>query len=326
MFTAFSWIRAVQYRTTSFEVLSAMETELQGFVFQKKQSTQLLQDATDTHHSFAKQEWKLKRTQRLFQHETRMLEEIAEMELSSGADYASIPEEALKKFENRRSKDVAMKWIEHRQEAILHKIYNLQAYIQEDSRKRVIEKYGHGPHQVVFDVKSREGRKPGTFTVRMAPLSTVPHAIETFLDLVTNKIWDNTILYSHHTQSHVIAAAPIAYGTFNDKSHEIETMGFTGVSFPEYSKDFPHKRATIGFAGMSNNFYINSMDNEDHHGPGGQQHHELEGDADPCFGEIIAGLSVLFDMQYGRHKGYAPRGWQDYDLTRIMSAKVVPWP
>jgi len=326
MFTAFSWIRAVQYRTTSFEVLSAMDAEVKGFEFQKQQSTKLLRDATDTRNSFAKQQWKLKKTQRLFQHETRMLEEMAEMELSELYDNVEIPKEALEKFKNRQSEDIAKKWIGHRQEAILHKIYNLQAYIQEDSRKRVIEKYGHGPHHVEFEVKSREGRKPGKFTVRMAPLSMVPHAVETFLDMVTSKIWDNTILYSHHTQTHVIGAAPVAYGTFKSKDHELETLGFIGVSFPEYSKDFPHKKYSVGFSGTGPNFYINSMDNEDHHGPGGQQHHELEGDADPCFGEIIQGQGVMVDMQFGRHKGEAPRGWQDYDLTRVTSVKLVPWP
>jgi len=323
--TAFSWIRAVQYRTTSFEILSAMDAELQSFEFQKQQSAKLLEDTMGIRNSFGKQLYKLKRTQRLFQHETRMLEEMAEMEASSASDNVPIPKKALDKFNKRRSGDVAKKWIEHRNEAILHKIYNLQAYIQEDSRKRVIEKYGHGPHHVVFEVKSREGRKPGKFTVRMAPLSTVPHAIETFLDMVAMKVWDNTILYSHHTQSHVIAAAPIIYGTFKSKDHELESMGFTGVSFPEYSSEFPHKKNTLAFTGMSRNFFINSMDNSDHHGPGAQPHHELEGDADPCFGEIIDGFSVMMDMQYNRHKGDVPKGWQDYDLTRITSAKLIPF-
>lgn len=326
MFTAFSWIRAVQYRTTSFEIMSAMDAELDNFALKKKQSAKLLQDATDTQNSIARQHWALKKTQRLFSHETRMLEELAEMETLRESQNIEIPKEALEKFENRRSGNVAKEWIKHRQIAILHKIYNLQAHIQEDSRKRVIEKYGRGQYNVVFEVKSREGRKPGKFTVRMAPLSMTPHAIETFLDMVTNKIYDNTVLYSHQSTSHVVASAPISYGTFQSKQHELETLGFTGVSFPEYSKDFPHKKYTLGFSGMSTSFFINSMNNEDHHGPGGQQHHELEGDADPCFGEIIQGHTVLMDMQYNRHKGDAPRGWHDYDLTRVISVKLVPWP
>lgn len=303
-----------------------MDTEFDAFINKKKDSKKLLDDTMDTMNEIARQKWKLKRTQRLFQHETRMLEEMAEMEALSAEQNAEIPKAALENFEKRRSGKVAKKWIEHRQEAILHKIYNLQAFIQEESRKRVIEKYGPGPHDVVFEVKTREGRKPGKFTVRMAPLATVPHAIENFLDMVVNGIWDNTIIYSHHTQSHVAASSPVNYGTFETKEHEMETMGFTGVSFPEYSKDFPHKIHTIGFAGSTPNFYINTMDNEDHHGPGGQQHHELAGDADPCFGEIVQGFEILQDIQYNRHKGDVPRGWQDYDITRVTSARLITFP
>ena len=326
IFTAFSWIQAVQYRTTTYDILSAMDSEYEAFVSKKEQSSRLLDETTGTMMSFIKEKVKLKKTKRLFQHENRMLEEMAEMEALSASDNAEIPQEALENFKNRRSGNVAKKWIGHRQDAILHKVYNLQAYIQEQSRKRIIEKYGDGPHQVVFHVKSREGRKPGRFTVRMAPLSTVPHSIETFLDQVSNKIWDDTILYSHGTQDHVVAAAPITYRTFESKEHEMATLGFTGVSFPEYSWKYPHKKYTLGFVGSSSiNFFINAVDNTDHHGPGAQQHHELEGDADPCFGEIIEGFGVLQDMQYGRHTGI-PNGWEDFDLTRIMSAEVVPWP
>jgi len=162
--------------------------------------------------------------------------------------------------------------------------------------------------------------------VRMAPLNTVPHSVEAFLEMVTNKVWDNTIFYSHHSQSHVIAAAPLTYGTFRSKDHELEAMGYTGVGFPEYSKDFPHKRNTVGFMGTGPNFYVNAVSNEDHHGPGGEGHNmRLPGDADPCFGVIINGFDVLRDMQYGRHKGDRPSGWQDYDLTRIITATFVPF-
>ena len=322
VFTALSWIRAIQYRTTSFDIISAMDIELESLVFQKKQSVRLYKNGQDAKNAISQQQRKLKKTQRLFTHETRMIEEIAEIEASSEhGDNVELPA----KYRNRKSKTVTKKWIEHRQEALLHKVYNLQAYIQEGSRKRVIEKYGPGPHHVLFDVKSREGRKPGSFMVQMAPLSTVPHAVETFLDMVTNKVWDNTVFYSHHTQDHVIAAAPIVYGTFQSKDHQMESLGYEGVSFPEYSHSFPHKQFTLGFAGNGPNFYINPIDNAEHHGPGGiQRHHDLSTDADPCFGEIISGFDVVkFDMQIGRHKGNKPKGWADYDITRIITVKLV---
>lgn len=326
IFTALSWVRAIQYRSSSYDILSTMDAEIEAFALKKRHSSQLISETSDTMRLFSKEKVKLKKTQRLFQHETRMLEEMAELEASSANDNVEIPQKAIEKFRKRRSGNVAKQWIEHRQDVILQKIYNLQAYIQEQSRKRVIEKYGNGPHQVVFHVKSREGRKPGRFTVRMAPLSTVPHSIETFLDQVSNNIWDNTILYSHNSQNHVVAAAPLSYGTFESKEHELETLGFKGVTFPEYSEDYPHKKYTLGFVDGTLNFYINAFDNSEHHGPSNQPHHELEGDSDPCFAEIIEGFGVLQDMQYGRHKGATPGGWEDYDITRIMKAQIEPWP
>lgn len=324
--TAFSWIRAIQFRTANYELLEIMNTELEGIEQQKRHSTRLLQDAVDTKNSFAKQHWKLKKTQKNFKHETRMLEEMAELEAAAkGDDSVQIPKEAREKFQNRRTGDVAKKWIEHRQEALLHKVYSLQAYIQADSRQRVIQKYGYGPHHVVFQVKSREGRKAGKFTLRMAPLNTVPHAVETFLDMISNKVWDNTVFYYHHTQNHVIGAAPVAFGTFQSKDHDLKSMGFNGVSFPEYSASYPHRTHTMGFAGTGPNFYINTVDNESHHGPGSQGHHELAGDADPCFGEVINGFDTLREMQYARHRGDEARSWEDYDLTRIISATFAPF-
>mmetsp|Transcript_27706 Transcript_27706/g.31087 ORF Transcript_27706/g.31087 Transcript_27706/m.31087 type:complete len:462 (+) Transcript_27706:35-1420(+) len=325
--TALSWFRAIQYRTASFDILSTMDIELESLRFQKQKTSQLYKDKMDEQNEITKQQWKLKKAQRLFKHEARMLEEIAELEASSKEDNVEIPKETLEQYQNRRSATVTKTWIVHRQEALLHKVYNLQAYIQEGSRNRVIQKYGAEPYFVSFDVKSREGRKPGNFVVRMAPLSAVPHAVETFLEMITNKVWDNTVFYSHRTQEHVIAAAPIVYGTFQSKDRQMESLGYEGVSFPEYSESFPHKQYTLGFAGNGPNFYINSINNIDHHGPGGQGHHELSPDADPCFGEIVNGFDVIkSDMQIGRHKGNSPKGWADYDLTRVITAKLVPHP
>ena len=35
-------------------------------------------------------------------------------------------------------------------------------------------------------------------------------------------------------------------------------------------------------------------------------------------------IDVAADMQIGRHKGNRPQGWADYDLTRVITAKLVP--
>jgi cyclophilin family peptidyl-prolyl cis-trans isomerase len=325
--TIFSWTRAIQYRSSSFDVISNLDIEFAAMSSQKTQTWKLLREARKNRDSIAKQQKKLKKTQRLFGHELRMMEELYEADKSDTSDMAKIPPETMTKFKNRKSAGVAASWIEHRQEALLQKIYNLQAHIQEESRQQVLQKYGPGPHRVLFQVLSREARKPGTFVVELAPVEKMPHSIELFLDMVTNKMWDNSVFYHHLTQHHVVAAAQVTYGTFQSKKHHFEALGYDGIVFPEYHQDYPHKKYTIGFAGRGPNFYINTMDNTEHHGPGGQGHHDLATDADPCFGRIISGIDVVSkDMMIGRHKGKSPTGWEDFDLTRIASVQLLTEP
>ena len=59
--------------------------------------------------------------------------------------------------------------------------------------------------------------------------------------------------------------------------------------------EIPQKKFTIGFAGRPSgtDFCINKVDNFIAHGLGGQLHHALTEEADPCFGDIVDGFSTL---------------------------------
>jgi cyclophilin family peptidyl-prolyl cis-trans isomerase len=319
-----SWVRAIQFHTTSMNVMTTLEAEIEAMTLQNDQSWKLLKETRKSRDALSKQFKKLKRTKHLLSHELKMIEELYEADESSNGTLQEIPPETLAKFKNRKSAGVKSEWVQHRQETLLHKIYHLQAVVQNESKQRVLQKYGPGPYMVHFNVLSNEGRKPGDFVVELAPLDAMPHSIEAFLDMVEDKMWDNSVFYHHRTQGHVVAAAPVSYGTFQSKQHLFESMGYTGVSFPEYSSKFPHEKYTIGFAGNGPNFYINTMDNTDHHGPGGQGHHDLATDADPCFGRVISGVDVIEkDMRIGKHQGRNPTGWQDFDLSRIASIRLM---
>ena len=67
------------------------------------------------------------------------------------------------------------------------------------------------------------------------------------------------------------------------------------LAYQEYNVKFPHKKFTVGFAGRPSgpDFYINKVDNSIAHGPGGQTHHALTEEADPCFGEIVDGFPTI---------------------------------
>jgi hypothetical protein len=57
-------------------------------------------------------------------------------------------------------------------------------------------------------------------------------------------------------------------------------------------------RYTVGFAGRPGgpDFYINKVDNSINHGPGGQSHHDLHEEADPCFGKVVGGIELMDEI------------------------------
>jgi cyclophilin family peptidyl-prolyl cis-trans isomerase len=311
-----SCFSALRSNNNLSNISTALDSELESLALQRGETLEILKDAKQSKDGILRRHKKLKQTQRLFQHELRMKEELYEMR--NTADHKETTEMLLK-----RHSGTAMTWIQQRQEALYHKIYNLQDFIREQSRKQVIEKYGPGPHRVEFNVASNSGKKPGKFVVELAPVDLVPHSVETFLDMVSNELWDNTVFYHHSSQQHVVAAAPVKYGTYETKHYHFDALGYTGVSYPEYSSEFPHDEYTVGFSGTGPNFYINAMDNAKHHGPGGQGHHELSSDADPCFGKIISGKEIIKEMMPATSRVKDPVSWQDFDLTHIVNIRLL---
>ena len=71
------------------------------------------------------------------------------------------------------------------------------------------------------------------------------------------------------------------------------------VPIQEYSPDFPHVKYTLGLAGRPGgpDFYISTLDNTHNHGPGSQNEDaKVLGEADPCFGRVIAGIETVRAM------------------------------
>ncbi len=116
----------------------------------------------------------------------------------------------------------------------------------------------------------------------------MPHAIHTFMDSVSNNVWDNTMFI--HKVEHVVLATPI-----DEEGNQKNPSLTKTLLFPEYSEEYPHIENTIGYQGRPGGpeIYINLNDNSEHHGPGGQRHHDLVEEADPCFGKITHGIDVL---------------------------------
>jgi hypothetical protein len=98
------------------------------------------------------------------------------------------------------------------------------------------------------------------------------------------------------------------------------------MPFQEYSPEYTHVKHTLGFSGRPSgpDFYINKIDNSIAHGPGGQEHHDLHEEADPCFAKVIAGEQILEDIYkipvYSRGDGH---GNLIVNPVIILNAKVL---
>ena len=140
-------------------------------------------------------------------------------------------------------------------------------------------------------------------TIETAPNEIMPHSIYSFLQMVEAKTWDDTKVVGTHS---------IMMATADPIQNKRERPVSKTLIFPEYTDEYPHLKHTVGFGGRPGGpeFYINLDDNRDHHGPGGQDHHDLAEEADPCFGKVVHGFEILPKLK-------------DYNPIVIKSMKLV---
>lgn len=158
----------------------------------------------------------------------------------------------------------------------------------------------------------------------------MPVSVNYFLELTSNKIFDDTIFLHHENTEHVIVSAPIDFQSQQVRYNEIEKLGTRSLGFPEYSEKYPHKKYTIGFADDGPTFYINTMDNSEHHGPDGDKKYLLPGEADPCFATIVAGFDAVEDMiEYGlyqyrtKNDGAHPWANEQHAMTHLVKVEII---
>lgn len=123
---------------------------------------------------------------------------------------------------------------------------------------------------------------PHKFTIELAPANVMPHSVDMFLRMVTAGLLDGCSFILN--AMHVVKAAPLPYdGTSAAvKAKAFAAHGLQSVAFREYSKAYPHRQYTVGFAADgSPSFYINTEDNTDIH------------QGDPCFGKIVEGFDTI---------------------------------
>ena len=138
---------------------------------------------------------------------------------------------------------------------------------------------------------------PTSFTAEMHSLDYMPHSVLTFLEQVEHGLWDNTYFITNAPHILVSSTVQDVRTKPYNFSHALafENLGLDHLLYQEYSEHYPHETMTLGFAGRpaGPNFYINKIDNTLIHGPGGQSHHDIGEEADPCFATIVGGKDIL---------------------------------
>lgn len=159
------------------------------------------------------------------------------------------------------------------------------------SKQDAVAKYGSGVIRVkmdlIFPEKDSDGDTvpdtgPHTIIMEMASLDIMPHAVFTFLEMVSAKLLDGCSFILNAL--HVLKAAPLPYdgSSASSKAREFIDHGLESVAFREYSHDYPHDKYTVGFAADgSPSFYINTEDNSKIH------------IGEPCFAKIISGFDTV---------------------------------
>ena len=176
--------------------------------------------------------------------------------------------------------------------------------------------YGPGPFHVEVYFESDGLIK--TFKVETAPNKAMPHAIYTFLEMIQNKIWDNTIFV--HNSEHIVSAAIVdPMGEPKEGAEDYE------LAYRESYDGFQHERFTVSFDGLRPVFYINLADNRERYGPGGTSLAVSDGnvmnDADPCFAKVVDGRDNILLLE--KKSSDAVSSKSRYAFSKIERVRLV---
>ena len=173
-------------------------------------------------------------------------------------------------------------------------------------------RFGPGPHRVEIELEYSQWREfldasewprvRGVLLIEMAPLDLMPVAVNLFLQQVHHKLWNGCSFVIN--AMHILQAGPHDYENKQYLANKeglidrFKNMKLDKMPFQEYHAQYPHEKYTLGFAGRpaGPDFYINKIANVKNHGPGGQEHHDLHEEADPCFGKIIGGMEIIDEI------------------------------
>ncbi|GKY92010.1 hypothetical protein MPSEU_000172600 [Mayamaea pseudoterrestris] len=220
-------------------------------------------------------------------------------------------------------------------------VKSLQTAVQRESRRAVLDKFGAPPYRVGLTVKLPSNlQESRTFTVEMAPLEDMPHAVHLFLEQVAHGLWNGNA-YFYVNGPHVIQCGPQASykegDTMLSPAEErqkalapFKELQLDALAFPEYSDQFTHLPWTLGFTGRPGgpDWYLNKRNNTQEHGPGGigGSNHELNSEyGDPCFAKVVDGFDVVKSMFAEKTIESEDTQFFFEEPIEVVKAEIIGW-
>ena len=169
--------------------------------------------------------------------------------------------------------------------------------LQDATRLLLAARYGEKePYRVKVGLKFQPSNptmaelgETDSFVIELAPSRLQPHSIYTFLEVARH--W------------------PVKKGAFHRRANHVLQVMVKGsqvphLAFQEYSREYPHKKGTVGYAGRPSGpaWYVSIMDNTNNHGPGSQQDANPH-EADSCFGRVVEGFEDVVVKRITRMPG-----------------------
>lgn len=171
------------------------------------------------------------------------------------------------------------------------------------SLRRLNQRYGKGPHQVLVEVVHLHGgsKIAGSFTVELAPNEMMPYTVLTFLDMVTSGIYEGFSFY--YSADHVLMVGDKNSDPNKEKAIQsmIKEMSYLpALVYQEHNPDYPHKKMTLGFTAtqLGPSFYISKIDNTELHGrqkDTGEFGFPIK-EGEPCFGKVIKDVNMVLKI------------------------------
>ncbi len=185
------------------------------------------------------------------------------------------------------------------EEGLVRRLDDLEKHIQRTSAKLTIQKFGTQPHRVKVNVADLRG-VTSSFTIELAKITEMPHAVYHFLQMVDQDLWNGLAMMlnggtSSENFNHWMATPmkmDLRHGQHSWEGARFQAANLTHMAFTEHSMNYPPPgmfQYSVAFSGHPGgpSFYIR-LDRDS-----AEEHITDIHRQSSTFGIVVEGIEVL---------------------------------